>query len=200
MEYLNNTDYFLNYNEYALDVITNIFIPYMIQFELSIENYYTRIIEIMLESNYTYQEIYFSLGVYLSSQKEEIEEDMNIIRRILYNSQRIEENINNRIINIMNIIIQPEDDVINQVINLLDVYINQEPEQNVVPKDVLDRMQEITFGEIQTDEKDCPICMEEFSKDSKLRKIACPHLFHTNCLDKWLSENSNTCPICRSGV
>ena len=56
-------------------------------------------------------------------------------------------------------------------------------------------------------EDECSICMDPFlQKETKLHeyrgKQFC-HLFHTECLDKWLAEKShvfkNDCPLCRKG-
>nr|XP_016515871.1 PREDICTED: RING-H2 finger protein ATL46-like [Nicotiana tabacum] len=51
---------------------------------------------------------------------------------------------------------------------------------------------------------DCAICLLEFEHGDKGRKIkSCSHIFHENCLDKWLmhgkGQNSN-CPVCRSVI
>lgn len=45
--------------------------------------------------------------------------------------------------------------------------------------------------------QDCSICLEEMS--SSLKKIACGHEFHKECIDRWIAENLHPeCPICRS--
>nr|XP_016438561.1 PREDICTED: RING-H2 finger protein ATL46-like [Nicotiana tabacum] len=50
----------------------------------------------------------------------------------------------------------------------------------------------------------CAICLLEFEQGDKGRKIeSCSHMFHENCLDKWLmhgkGQNSN-CPLCRTVI
>jgi len=188
MDYLDNTDYFVNYNEYCLHTITNVIVPYISQFEFySSQNHYSRIIQVLLEADYSYEEIYYSLGVYLLSQSDEIEEDMNVIRTILYGLQRSEMNVVNQVMNLMNLILPVGDQ------NFVDIPLT-------VSKEVLDKLPEVCFSELKTDEKSCSICMDDFEPQSILRKISCSHLFHKNCLDKWLTENSYKCPICRSSV
>ncbi|VVB16048.1 unnamed protein product [Arabis nemorensis] len=44
---------------------------------------------------------------------------------------------------------------------------------------------------------DCPICLTELSSSVSRMELSCSHVFHTNCLMKWLKENTS-CPICRS--
>ncbi|KAJ0240972.1 RING-H2 finger protein ATL39 [Hirschfeldia incana] len=46
----------------------------------------------------------------------------------------------------------------------------------------------------------CVICLNEYKEDEMLRLILpCGHVFHVDCVDKWLSYHS-TCPICRADV
>ena len=43
-------------------------------------------------------------------------------------------------------------------------------------------------------EEECSICYEEIVKNSVILK--CNHLYHKECIDKWLLEHT-TCPQCR---
>ncbi|XP_035229613.1 E3 ubiquitin-protein ligase TRAIP-like [Stegodyphus dumicola] len=45
----------------------------------------------------------------------------------------------------------------------------------------------------------CPICADLFDEDSLMVAPPCGHVFHENCLLKWLIE-SRTCPDCRIRV
>ncbi|XP_060675510.1 E3 ubiquitin-protein ligase MPSR1-like [Ziziphus jujuba] len=42
----------------------------------------------------------------------------------------------------------------------------------------------------------CCICLEDFSAGTELLRFGCEHLYHKNCIVKWL-ENQNSCPLCR---
>lgn len=42
----------------------------------------------------------------------------------------------------------------------------------------------------------CPMCLEDFSKEQPIRKTLCSHYFHESCLAQWLKVN-RTCPLCR---
>lgn len=106
--YLNDVNYFFKYSEEVVATITNVVIPYVSQFEYySDENHFNRIIQILLEADQTYEDIYYSLGVYLLSQTEEVEEKMNTVRTILCNLQRADEAVAQRVLNIMNVLIPP---------------------------------------------------------------------------------------------
>ncbi|KAI3461354.1 hypothetical protein Pfo_018017 [Paulownia fortunei] len=45
---------------------------------------------------------------------------------------------------------------------------------------------------------DCPICLSEFQERETVKLIPyCGHVFHSRCIDTWLSLHV-TCPLCRS--
>ncbi|KAK6929798.1 Zinc finger, RING-type [Dillenia turbinata] len=47
---------------------------------------------------------------------------------------------------------------------------------------------------------ECAVCLGEFQEEEKLRILPnCSHLFHIDCIDVWLQNNSN-CPLCRSSI
>lgn len=48
-----------------------------------------------------------------------------------------------------------------------------------------------------TDE--CPICFDAFDKREVNVAEQCKHMFHKDCLTRWLSENT-TCPVCRTSL
>ena len=195
--YLNDVNYFFKYSEEVVANITNVIIPYVSQFEYySDENHFNRIIQILLESEQTYEDIYYSLGVYLLSQTDDVEEKMNTVRTILYNLQRADEAVAQRVLNIMNVLIPPADagDAVSQ----------QELQQmqdfkRIVPDEELAKLQVVSFSELQTDDKSCSICLDEFVPESQLYIIPCNHLFHKECLEGWVAENYK-CPVCRGEI
>eukprot|EP00746_Dinoflagellata_sp_MGD_P014273 gnl/MRDRNA2_/MRDRNA2_131214_c0_seq1.p1 gnl/MRDRNA2_/MRDRNA2_131214_c0~~gnl/MRDRNA2_/MRDRNA2_131214_c0_seq1.p1 ORF type:complete len:563 (+),score=93.04 gnl/MRDRNA2_/MRDRNA2_131214_c0_seq1:63-1751(+) len=42
----------------------------------------------------------------------------------------------------------------------------------------------------------CMVCLCEFEAGEELRRLACRHLFHKDCIDEWLVR-SNVCPVCK---
>jgi hypothetical protein len=46
------------------------------------------------------------------------------------------------------------------------------------------------------DDIKCSICLQYIEKNKICKKLSCGHLFHCECIDKWLSDNI-TCPYCR---
>jgi len=45
----------------------------------------------------------------------------------------------------------------------------------------------------------CVICITDFQPGVVVRRLACMHLFHTACVDAWLTHN-RCCPVCRLDV
>ncbi|KAL7610220.1 hypothetical protein Lser_V15G14392 [Lactuca serriola] len=45
----------------------------------------------------------------------------------------------------------------------------------------------------------CAVCLNEFTGDDKIRCLKnCTHIFHDCCLDCWMNESKDTCPVCRT--
>lgn len=54
--------------------------------------------------------------------------------------------------------------------------------------------------EVKTGEEDkCTICITEFNDGEELRILPCKHIFHPQCVDTWLVQNSH-CPVCKLDV
>lgn len=47
--------------------------------------------------------------------------------------------------------------------------------------------------------KECVICMIDFSVGERVRYLPCMHTYHTDCIDDWLMR-SFTCPSCMEPV
>eukprot|EP00250_Pteridium_aquilinum_P031285 c43362_g1_i1 orf=334-879(+) len=48
---------------------------------------------------------------------------------------------------------------------------------------------------------ECPVCLCEFKGGQELRLLpVCKHVYHRNCLDRWLDHQHTTCPLCRSSL
>lgn len=43
----------------------------------------------------------------------------------------------------------------------------------------------------------CTICQENYDTDSLVKTLPCGHFFHCECIEPWLLNCSNLCPICR---
>lgn len=44
----------------------------------------------------------------------------------------------------------------------------------------------------------CPICLEDYvSGETEIRELPCGHIFHPDCIDTFLGNNSSLCPMCK---
>jgi hypothetical protein len=43
----------------------------------------------------------------------------------------------------------------------------------------------------------CHICIETLKEKDEGLTLPCLHVFHKNCIKKWLCEEKVTCPVCR---
>eukprot|EP00415_Alexandrium_ostenfeldii_P005175 UN5175 len=46
------------------------------------------------------------------------------------------------------------------------------------------------------DQRECAICIREFTRGDKQRTLPCFHHFHPACVDQWL-RRKGSCPICK---
>jgi hypothetical protein len=54
---------------------------------------------------------------------------------------------------------------------------------------------------IQFSQPTCAICLDDFvSSDTVVRELPCRHIFHPECIDSFLRENSSLCPMCKKTV
>lgn len=46
----------------------------------------------------------------------------------------------------------------------------------------------------------CAICTDEILPDANISKLNCNHEYHQDCLQPWLDNNHNTCPLDRGKI
>ena len=46
-------------------------------------------------------------------------------------------------------------------------------------------------------EKTCGICLQEYRANRRIVRLPCGHVFCRDCLYRWLTKESCTCPVCR---
>ena len=66
-------------------------------------------------------------------------------------------------------------------------------------RDILNELPETNIEDVSkldSDKKNCVICLEDFKNREKAIILPCIHLFHKNCIKSWLKKN-NSCPICK---
>jgi len=68
-----------------------------------------------------------------------------------------------------------------------------------VPEEIMDKLHIKTYDKKMGYDQ-CSICFEKFLDTniikSRVRELICGHIYHMECIDKWLKEKP-TCPICK---
>ncbi|XP_028066056.1 E3 ubiquitin-protein ligase RHA2A-like [Camellia sinensis] len=62
----------------------------------------------------------------------------------------------------------------------------------------LNRLRSYPYEETAGSASDCVVCMSKLRDGEKVRRLACRHAFHKECLDGWLDHLNFSCPLCRS--
>ena len=44
---------------------------------------------------------------------------------------------------------------------------------------------------------ECSICLNPVRYTRRSRQLDCGHLYHTQCIDRWVTSGGDTCPMCR---
>lgn len=55
-------------------------------------------------------------------------------------------------------------------------------------------------GKGEVKETSCSICLENFVKGQQLRRLACQHVYHEECIASWWKQKGKktTCPVCKA--
>ncbi|KAJ4750493.1 RING/U-box superfamily protein [Rhynchospora pubera] len=75
--------------------------------------------------------------------------------------------------------------------------------QSGLDRSVLEKFPIMKFSEVKgliPGTLECAVCLSEYNDSDTLRILpGCCHVFHTDCIDHWLS-NHDACPVCRASL
>ncbi|CAG8687037.1 439_t:CDS:2, partial [Ambispora leptoticha] len=43
----------------------------------------------------------------------------------------------------------------------------------------------------------CAVCLEDFVETEQVKELPCAHIYHPNCIERWLTKVSGVCPMCK---
>ncbi|KAK4551100.1 hypothetical protein RGQ29_032539 [Quercus rubra] len=63
----------------------------------------------------------------------------------------------------------------------------------------VERHRALTDDEDVDMEMECSVCLNCVERSHEIRELCnCYHVFHKECLDRWVDEGQVTCPLCRT--
>ena len=76
---------------------------------------------------------------------------------------------------------------------------NKDKFKKVISDSELEKLQSQKFNKINETETNtqCPILCYNFEENEEIIKLPCNHNYNCEAIIKWLSQESNTCPVCR---
>lgn len=91
-----------------------------------------------------------------------------------------------------------------QVVNVLQRFMRDEDERRGQRLRAMHKLPPMisygNHGKRLSCSTECAICLEDFVEGESCQVLpACNHIFHTNCIDHWLTKKL-TCPICRNCI
>lgn len=63
-----------------------------------------------------------------------------------------------------------------------------------------DRLNRVILDESVLKNNQCSICLEKMLLSDKLVILKCNHIYHNDCLKKWVTNNSSKCCVCRFDI
>lgn len=71
------------------------------------------------------------------------------------------------------------------------------PDQTMLMYPVI-RFTKNEFGNTNIN-KECPVCLNDFAEQEKVKILPCNHIYHEPCIDPWVIDH-DTCPHCRASI
>ena len=97
---------------------------------------------------------------------------------------------------LMEIVAPIEDPVRDYDTIILDSMETYEPKSIPATKSSVEALEKIMFQPSSNSTQECSICLEEFQTGFVVTRMPCSHVYHGNCIAKWL-QTSHFCPLCR---
>jgi Ring finger domain len=81
-------------------------------------------------------------------------------------------------------------------------YLIRQPLNRGISKEILNDVSKVTqFSNSERSEsEECSVCCCGFQATDKVRILSCSHVYHVLCIDEWLMNYRNKCPLCLNEV
>jgi len=156
-------------------------------------------------SNLINPDISFNIINDLNNESHLLASNSNTIRNNLDNS-RGNSSLLTEIMFLSTIFNMRSNDSLLHVLNLMNNILERsEGDKETASKESIKELSAQVYSTIGLDHKEknsdfCTICQENYSDDSQLKILPCGHFFHCDCIEPWLLNCSNLCPICRKKI
>lgn len=84
--------------------------------------------------------------------------------------------------------INPED---YEVLSKLDEAV---PKTDIAERDLVAGLPKVRLQAGGADE--CGVCLAKLEANAQVSRLPCQHVFHPECIGKWLTQCKNSCPLC----
>ena len=224
LSYLSDNNYIAHFDDSIFCTIQHEVIPFLHQWDDPPRQFYHNMVVELYKRSFAFDDIYYGIGAYLSlgvGLTDTLQDYMNYVRRSIILGYEADQRqilrFTQNAVNILfgsNAVLSNNDGSIISIQNVLNGILGanidssplppMEPVKLTVSKEELDKIPVVSFQELSPDVQKingtCTICQNDFEKTDKVRSIKCNHVFHPECIDVWLLENSYKCPICRCEV
>ena len=82
-------------------------------------------------------------------------------------------------------------------LNSSDDDYNNGIDENAIKNFPISKIKDVS--KLTEEKKKCCICLENFKKNDETMILPCIHIFHSNCIKKWM-KRQDICPICKNKI
>jgi E3 ubiquitin-protein ligase RNF13 len=72
--------------------------------------------------------------------------------------------------------------------------LDERVQRKTINTNILNTLPTIEASEIHLEDQ-CSICMEKYNTGQSLKLLPCTHIFHSNCIETYLTEYATQCPL-----
>lgn len=96
----------------------------------------------------------------------------------------------------------PGNDIFPQIVDYGNMYLPKKVSVEVIEKNTVKYVyaQPKQSNEPNPELVKCPICYTIFGNGDVVRRLRCLHIFHVDCVDEWICNRLQSCPVCRTNV